>query len=117
MVQSSNYELCSYRQRQIKNLIRNTQYHYQLKDKKITFDGKVDFRFSAFFDALTVIVICKIKDWKILNWRHNKFHIHCRDQRDSRKSLGLDNFCLVSPGLGLDNPQNAKSRGVSVSTT
>ena len=80
MVQSSNYELCSYRQRQIKNLIRNTQYHYQLKDKTFTFDSKVDFRFSAFFDALTVIVICKIQDWKILNRRHQNF-----------KSIGIGN--------------------------
>ena len=47
----------------------------------------------------------------------NGSQAHLRDKRDSQKSLGLDNFCLVSLGLGLDNPPNAQSRGVSVSTT
>ena len=42
---------------------------------------------------------------------------HSRDQRDSRWSLGLDNFCSVSAGLGLDNHRNSQSRWVSVSTT
>jgi hypothetical protein len=40
-----------------------------------------------------------------------------RDQRDSQNSLRLDNFCLVSLDLGLDNLQNAQSQGVLVSTT
>ena len=40
-----------------------------------------------------------------------------RDQQNSRKSLGLDNLCLVSLGLSLDNPKNSQSRGVSVLTT
>ena len=35
MVQSSNYELHSYRQRKNKYIIRNTQYHGQSKDKAI----------------------------------------------------------------------------------
>ena len=65
MVQSSNY---SYRQRQIKQETGNTQYYNQLKYKTFTIDAKVNVRFSAFYDALTVIVICKIQDWKILNW-------------------------------------------------
>ena len=52
-----------------------------------------------------------------------------RDWRDSRKSLGIDNFCSVLVGLGLDNPKfsslkesqsrqlkNSGSQKVSVST-
>ena len=52
-----------------------------------------------------------------------------RDYRDSRKRLSIDNFCLVSVGLRLDNPKfsslkesqsrqltNSGSQIVSVST-
>ena len=61
-----------------------------------------------------------------------KLHVDLsdRDWRDSRKSLGIDNFCSVSVGLGLDNPKfsslkesqsrqltNSGSQIISVSTT
>ena len=64
---------------------------------------------------LSVLAQCRRQEMK--QHMNEPYRSLIRDQRDSRKSLGLDNFCLVSLGLGLDNPQNAKSRGVSVSTT
>ena len=42
---------------------------------------------------------------------------YTRDQRESRWSLGIDIFCPVSSGLGLDIHQISRSRWVSVSTS
>ena len=66
--------------------------------------------------------ICRVLIWilhcKILFiYYFTSCFVYSRDQRESRWSLGIDIFCPVSTGLGLDIQQISQSRLVSVSTS
>ena len=77
---------------------------------------------SKLFQNCLQVCECKVISWLFLGCFKGVAKavydgMWCRDQRDSRWSLSLDNFCSVSAGLGLDNHRNSQSRWVSVSTT